>query len=69
MLAEQIYRAQQLLAGSSAPTRHIILLSDGITASPVSRSASTAEEVQAMLLEGATPAGIAPAREASTVAR
>ncbi|HZP88459.1 MAG TPA: VWA domain-containing protein [Burkholderiales bacterium] len=44
-----LLRAQQLLADSTAPTRHIILLSDGITASPMQRSASTSEQVQAMV--------------------
>lgn len=44
-------KAQQLLVGSTAHTRHIILLSDGITAPPQGRSVSSAEQVQAMVRE------------------
>lgn len=44
-----LLKAQQLLAESTAATRHVILLSDGITQPVHGRSRSSAEEVQAMI--------------------
>lgn len=44
-----LLKAQQLLADSTATTRHVILLSDGITQAVHGRSRTSAEEVQALV--------------------
>ena len=45
--------AQQLLAGSTAATRHIILLSDGITAPSAGTPRSSSEEAQELVRKAA----------------
>lgn len=77
-LYNALLQAQRMLADSSAQTRHVILLSDGVTASPPDgATASSSAQVQAVLLrlreetarreggviETAAPAAVEPTLE------
>lgn len=73
-LYNALLQAQRMLADSSAQTRHVILLSDGVTASPPSgTTVSSSAQVQAVLLRlreetarregGVTEGAAAPAAE------